>query len=100
MFARTISPVPMQLVWRRQQRPLKNPMKVYNAASFGIPTVGYPEVGYREWDGYYTAVQTVDEMVDAVRALQVDGWNADRLIGRAEEYHIERIAPLYRGLLV
>jgi glycosyltransferase involved in cell wall biosynthesis len=89
----------VQLVWRRQQRPLKNPMKAYNAASFGIPTVGYPEIGYTEWEGNYTEVTTVEQMVEAVRALQVGGWDAGALIRAAEPYHIDNVAPLYRGLL-
>ena len=77
-----------------------NPRKADTAASCGIPTVGYPEVGYREWEGNYTQVTTVEQMVDAVRALQVGGWDADALVAAAEPYHIEHIAPLYGGLLV
>jgi len=88
----------VQIVWRKQQRPLKNPLKLVNAASFGIPTVGYPELGYQEWNGYYTQVKTLQDLADAISVLK-QGWDAERLIKRAKKYHIDNIAPLYRGLL-
>jgi hypothetical protein len=88
----------VQIVWRRQDRPLKNPLKIVNAASFGIPTVGHPEVAYQEMDGYYWPVTTFAELVDVIGRLR-QGFDAQRLIDKAEEYHIDNIAPLYGGLL-
>ena len=88
----------VQIVWRRQDRPLKNPLKIVNAMSFGIPTVGYPELAYKEVDGYYWPARTFAEMVDAINRLR-DGFDQHRLINKAEHYHIDRIAPLYGDLL-
>lgn len=90
--------IDVQIVWRKQVRPLKNPLKIYNAMSFGIPTVGYPELAYREVEGYYWPASDLDELRAAVEQLRA-GFDARRLIDKAEEYHIDNIAPLYRGLL-
>ena len=89
----------VQIVWRMMDRPLKNPLKIVNAMSFGIPTVGYPEIGYKEVEGYYWSVETMDELKAAIRELR-KGFDADRLIKKAEEYHIDNIAPLYKKLLL
>jgi hypothetical protein len=88
----------VQVVWRMQDRPLKNPLKIINAMSFGIPTVGYPEIAYGEVDGYYWPVTTLAELMVAIGKLQ-EGFDAQRLIDKAEEYHIDNIAPLYKELL-
>lgn len=90
----------VQITWRLQDRPLKNPLKIVNAASFGIPTVCHPEMSFQEMEDYYTPVKTLDELQEVVRALQQNGWDAERLISKAEEYHIDNVAPLYKGLLV
>jgi hypothetical protein len=88
----------VQIVWRKQDRPLKNPLKIVNAMSFGIPTVGHPETAYQEVEGYYWPVRDFDGLRTAIEELR-QGFNAQRLIDKAEEYHIDNIAPLYRGLL-
>jgi hypothetical protein len=88
----------VQIVWRKQNRPLKNPLKIINAMSFGIPTIGYPEMAYREVEGYYWPVHDFTELSTAIHELR-DGFDARRLIEKAEEYHIEQIAPLYGALL-
>ena len=73
-------------------------VKIINAASFGIPTVGYPELGYEEWVGWFPA-STLDRLQELMRSFQVEGWDAGGLAMLAEEYHIDNIAPLYGGLL-
>jgi len=90
--------IDVQIVWRMQDRPLKNPLKIVNAMSFGIPTVGYPEIAYQEVDGYYWPTRTIAELVDVIARLR-DGFDAQRLIDRAEDYHIDNVAPLYKELL-
>jgi hypothetical protein len=89
--------IDVQVVWRKMNRPLKNPLKIVNAMSFGIPTVAYPELAYREVEGYYWPATTMEELVTAIGQLR-QGFDAERLIDKAEEYHIENIALLYRDL--
>ena len=96
-FYKTID---VQIVWRSESgdRPLKNPLKIINAMSFGIPTLAYPEIGYQEIEGYYWRVgnmRDVRKMMDRLTS----GFDAQRLIDEAEKYHIDNIAPLYRSLL-
>jgi len=88
----------IQVIWRNIYLPLKNPLKIINAASFGIPTVAYPEYAFKEVEGYYWAVKTVDEMVATVNELK-DGFDRNRLIKLAKNYHIDKIADMYRTLL-
>lgn len=87
-----------QVVWRKQNRPLKNPLKIINAMSMGIPTIGYPEIAYKEVEGYYWPVTNFEELEETISRLR-GGFDAQRLIDKAEEYHIDNIAPLYKGLL-
>ena len=88
----------MQIIWRKQNRPLKNPLKIINAMSFGIPTVAYPEIGYSEVEGYYWHIYDLGELPSIIKQLR-DGFNAQRLINVADDYHIDIIASLYRELL-
>lgn len=90
--------IDVQVIWRGINRPLKNALKIINAASFGIPTVALPEVGYEEMEGYYWPVKTEEELRAAVEELS-RGWDEQRLIGKAESYHIDHIAKWYRGEL-
>jgi len=90
--------IDVQVVWRTMQRPLKDPEKIVNAMSLGVPTVAYPEPAYRELDGYYWPVTDFDDLVAALAELRA-GWDAGRLIEKAEEYHIENVARHYRQLL-
>ena len=90
--------VDVQIVWRKQNRPLKNPLKLVNAASFGIPTVAHPELAYKEMEGYYWQANTMDELVGTIKKLR-KGFDAQRLVDKAEEYHIDNISKLYGELL-
>ena len=90
--------IDVQIVWRKQQRPLKNPLKLVNAMSFGIPTIAHPEMAYKEVEGYYWPAYTIDELIEMVQELR-RGFDAKRLIEKAEPYHIENIAKLYGQLL-
>ena len=82
---------------------LKNPLKLSNACSFGIPTVAYPERSFvSEYNSYFFPVYSIDEMIDAIKLLKNNHdlyrWYAEKGIKKAEEYHIENIAKLYRQL--
>jgi hypothetical protein len=83
--------------WRPRERPLKNALKIINAASFGIPTVAIPEIGYLEMEGYYSHARTVAELLKVIE-LWAEGYDGQRLINKAEEYHIENIANRYPEL--
>jgi len=82
---------------------LRNPLKLENAGSFGIPTVAYPEESYDdEWKDSYIRAMTVDEIINQVRELKENpDYYADisqRALKRSEDYHIEHISKLYLKL--
>lgn len=98
----------IQIVWRPHgfsagQDPLRNPNKLGNASSFGIPTVSYPEKSYiREWEGCFIPANTIDDLVGHCRLLKEDrvyyDYFSKKALERSEQYHIEKIAELYRAL--
>jgi len=94
-FYKTID---IQVIWRLKNWPLKNSLKIVNAASFGIPTVAFPINCYQDMEGYYTRANTLDDLICEVEKLKNNGWNSERLITKAEEYHISNIALLYKKL--
>ena len=55
-------------------------------------------MGYKEVEGYYWPVKTMSELKATIIKLQ-KGFDADRLIEKAEEYHIDNISKLYGQLL-
>ena len=73
-------------------RPLKNPLKIVNAMSLGIPTIAYPEMAYKEIEGYYTRCNKIEDLITKPK------YDKKALIEKAEEYHIDNISKLYRGL--
>lgn len=84
-----------------QDTPYRHPTKIVNAASFGIPTVAGPIQGYREVEGHYLRAGSLEELVAQAAALRDPGWYrhwAEPLPELAEQYHISRIANLYRAL--
>lgn len=89
----------IQIIWRQTDNPLKNALKIINAASFGIPTVAYQADVYQEMDNYYYPIRSLDEMEAKVKELQKHGWDADRLIEKADEFHISNISKLYLRFL-
>jgi hypothetical protein len=88
----------LQIVWRKQNRPLKNPLKIVNAMSFGIPTIAYPETAFREVDGYYWQARTMNDVAFGIERLR-QGFDAKPLMDKAEYYHISRIGRMYKCLL-
>lgn len=79
----------------------KVPTKIINAASFGIPTVAPPLMGYAELEGCYLPVHNMDELVEKVNELKNPVFYkkmSNLVLHMAEPYHIENIAKLYRSL--
>lgn len=100
--------VDIQVVYRKdwfaKRKSFSNPLKLENAGSFGIPTVSYPEISYKdEWNDHFIEATSMKEMLKHVRRLKEDPvfykeWQ-DRSLERAERYHIEHISKLYKKLL-
>ena len=100
--------IDIQIVWRpdttfgENTRPLKNPNKLVNAASFGIPTVALPEEGFKEWEGYYFQRDTIDKLVETCKLLKDESiiYREVSLNGieKAKLYHVDRIKELYLSL--
>jgi hypothetical protein len=90
--------------WGRWVIPeLKNPLKLSNAGSFGIPTVAFPEINFEaEYKGAYLPAATLDELVDQIDLLKNNpaayDYIARKAEANAEKYHVENIAKLYRTL--
>lgn len=100
--------IDIQIVWRPKGwsprfATLRIPLKLSNAGSFGIPTVCYPEPDYEaEWSGKYLAVDKMDDLIEWVEKLKENKFFYKRfkdvVIKKAENYHIENVAKLYKEL--
>lgn len=100
--------VDIQVVWRPRyiypiETPFKNPNKLGNAGAFGIPTVSYPEPSFvRAWNRRFIQVNSVRRLINVCNRLKNDPryyrWYSKKALARAEDYHIEKIAKLYRKL--
>ena len=94
--------IDIQITWSDSRWVTKNAMKLYNAASFGIPTVGYKQPIYKEFEGYYIPVNNIDEMINEITKLKEDSQYyaqfSKHITPKAEEYHISKIAKLYKQL--
>lgn len=93
--------VDVQIIWAVGDRVFKNPLKIINAASFGIPTLAPRKIAYEEMEGFYIPIKTLNDMVDEVDKLKdskyYSKWSK-KLIKEAEKYHIKNIAQLYKKL--
>jgi len=108
MFYRTID---IQLTYRKDvddygkaSGVLKNPLKLANAGSFGIPTIAYPEPTYvDEWEGHFMPALNCDSIVywlDRLRSSPDFYAEQSQLaLRRAEYYHIDSVLPIYKSLL-
>lgn len=95
--------IDIQIVWRPWKKRLSNPLKLINAASFGIPSIALDEEAFRkELAGYYLPVRTFEEFLEKVDSLKNNMWEYDqyskKLIDFAENYHIDKVAELYKTL--
>jgi len=94
--------IDIQIIWRPWKAELSNPLKMINAATFGIPSVAYDEDGFKEMAGCYVPVQTADELIARIENLtsspETYSDYAEKCFEKAEEYHIENIGRLYKDL--
>lgn len=94
--------VDLGLVWRPYKKDLSNPFKIVNFSSFGIPTIALDEPAFKEMDGCYRPVHTIEEFFTELDALRTSQTLYDDIAGvcleKAERYHISNIAELYRQL--
>jgi hypothetical protein len=99
--------IDIQWAWREAMPAalavLKNPLKIINGASFGIPTVAKMEVSFEaECAGRYLPTHTVEDGIEMVRQLQTDARLYRHLatdgLAMAEPYHLDVIADRYRRL--
>ena len=93
--------IDVQLDWRPKSE-ANNPLKIINAASFGIPTIAFPKQGFEEMDGFYLKAGSIDKIFEVLLNLKESNSVYNDLakggIVKAEEYHIENIAKLYNKL--
>jgi hypothetical protein len=82
---------------------LKNCLKLTNAGSFGIPTIGYPELCWDEFGCGFVAAGNVNDLTTVALALKdkKDFYNtvASQAFEKAQAYHIDEIATLYEEIL-
>jgi len=83
---------------------LRDPLKLINAGSFGIPTVAYPEPSYAdEFDGCFVEVSSLNDIVNQCMQFKNNAWlyheMSMKAMQRAEQYHIDYISPLFMRLL-
>lgn len=92
----------VQIVWRPYRRKMGNALKLVNGASFGVPTIALYEETFKEMDGYYLPVKTIDEFIEKLDMLRNDPHLYDdysnRCIEKSEEYHMDNIVKLYKQL--
>lgn len=100
--------IDIQICWRpkafsARYRPLKNPNKLVNAASFGIPTVAYPEECFlRGWVSDFVDAYSISNLVEQVNTLKekkvVYQAYSERALEHAKDYHYLKIKQLYLNL--
>ncbi len=81
--------------------PFKHPTKIISAASFGIPTVCNWHPAFKEFEGNFIAIESIDSLLAELTKLKdEDYYNqwAAKIVGSAERYHISKIAELYKQL--
>ena len=98
--------IDVQIIWRPyfdyRKDILMNPLKIVNSSSFGIPTITYDEKAFEEMDGCYIPVHTLYEFLYQLDNLRSSpsfyAGYSERCLKKSEEYHIDKIAKLYKNL--
>jgi len=96
--------VDIQVCWRPKMfaKEFKNPNKLVNAGSFGIPTIAYSEEGFNGWGGKFIEVNSIDEMVEVCKELKENKTlymdYSKAVVEKAESNHLDNIIELYRNL--
>jgi hypothetical protein len=83
---------------------LKDGLKLFNAGSFGIPTVSTSEPGYNEeFKGIYLEVKSLRELIEKCILLKRNRnfyqELSRKVLSKSKSHHIDRIIPLYKELL-
>ena len=81
---------------------LKNPLKVINAASFGVPTVTYLEPSYVECKDIIVLADDIYGMAKGIISFTDDSkYNemSEKCIEFARDYHIDKIVSKYKEIL-
>lgn len=94
--------IDLQIVYRPYKKRLSNPLKIVNAASFGIPTIALDEKAFKEVEGCYIPVDSYEELIKEIDRISTN-WElyldmTMYCVKKAEEYHIENVANLYKEL--
>lgn len=95
------SKIDIQIVWRPYKMRLSNPLKLVNAASFGIPTFALDENTFKEIQ-WYAPVENLNQFLDKLDAFmafpQLYEDFSEHCFKEAEKYHIDNITKLYKNL--
>lgn len=94
--------IDLQLVWRPYKKWLANPLKIVNAASFGVPTIALDEPHFAEVEGCYVPVKDIDGFFQNLEAIRSSSGMYEKIMQtcllKAEDYHIDKIAEMYKAL--
>lgn len=95
--------IDVQIVWRPYKKILSNPLKLVNAASFGIPTIALDEKAFKELEGHYIPVSDFNGFLMRLDELRSDPemyqYYSEKCVHIAEKkYHIEKVGELYKKL--
>jgi len=96
--------IDIQVVWRpNSDGVLRNPLKLINAMSFGIPTVSYPETDFvEEFRGCFIEADSIELLLTYIQGLQRDDdlykTVSNLALERSKYYHIDNISKLYLKL--
>lgn len=94
--------IDLQIVWRPYKKVLANPLKIVNAASFGIPTIALDESHFKDLGNCYVGVHKISQVFSELDLLikypaRYEAFS-NLCLQKAEGYHIEKIADLYNQL--
>ena len=102
------SKIDLHLVWRPWKKQLSSPLKITNAASFGVPTIALmqDEPSFEmEVPGCYIGVNTPEEWLAELDSLgspkgTTDKYNkiAETCLETAKRYHIDENIKLFQAL--
>ncbi len=95
--------IDVQVVWRPYRKVLSNPLKIVNAASFGIPTIALDEAAFKELEGHYIPVNDLEGFLENLDKLrnnpEMYQFYSEKCIHIAEKkYHISVISEMYKKL--
>lgn len=94
--------IDIQIVWRPYKKTLANPLKIVNAASLGIPTIALDESHFKDLGNCYIGINKTDQLLNELDLLlkypaRYEAFS-NLCLDKAEDYHIDKIADLYRSL--